>query len=131
MSLSDDIWNSIDHNNPEKLDEGYAFKKEFNRLLDIFNANSSEISALVSQFTGIKTESIPEEIKKENDENQRRVKELNKKTPHHISEDFTYKRPYAFIFDDCAYTQILTWNDIYIQFVSCLARKDSEKLKEL
>ena len=44
LSLSNDIWNSIDHNNSEKLEEGYQFKKEFNRLLDDFEKNKNDIS---------------------------------------------------------------------------------------
>lgn len=66
LSLSDDIWNSIDHNNPEKLDEGYQFKKEFNRLLDDFEKNKNDISVLVSQFTGVKLVDKPEYISKQN-----------------------------------------------------------------
>lgn len=131
MSLSDDIWNSIDHNNPEKLDEGYAFKKEFNRLLDIFNANSSEISALVSQFTGIKVEEHPKMAEKEDSENQRLIKELNRNTPHEITEDFTFKRPTAFIFGGYAYSEMNSWTELYVQFVTTAAKINPAKLKEM
>ncbi len=131
LSLSNDIWNSIDHNNPEKLDEGYQFKKEFNRLLDDFEKNKNDISVLVSQFTGVKLDESPKEINKEDSENQRIIKELNKNEPHEITEDFTFKRPTAFIFNGCAYTDLNNWTEFYIQFVASSAKINPTKIKEM
>lgn len=131
LSLSNDIWNSIDHNNPEKLDEGYHFKKEFNRLLDDFEKNKNDISVLVSQFTGVKLDEQPKEVKKEDSENQRLIKELNKNEPHEVTEDFTFKRPTAFIFNGCAYTDLNNWTDFYIQFVACASKLNPIKIKEM
>lgn len=53
LSLSNDIWSSIDHNNTENLEKGYQFRKEFNRLLEEFEQNKDSICVLVSQFTGV------------------------------------------------------------------------------
>lgn len=131
LSLSNDIWNSIDHNNPEKLDEGYQFKKEFNRLLDDFEKNKNDISVLVSQFTGVKIDEQPRVVEKEDSENQRLIKELNKNDPHEIDEDFTFKRPTAFIFNDCAYTEMNNWTELYIQFVASAAKLNPAKVKEM
>ena len=131
LSLSNDIWNSIDHNNSEKLDEGYQFKKEFNRLLDDFEKNKNDISVLISQFTGVKLDDRPKEIKKEDSENQRLIKELNKNEPHEVTEDFTFKRPTAFIFNGCAYTDLNNWTDFFLQFVACADKKNPAKLKEM
>lgn len=131
LSLSNDIWNSIDHNNPEKLDEGYQFKKEFNRLLDDFEKNKNAISVLVSQFTGVKLDESPKEINKEDSENQRIIKELNKNEPHEVTEDFTFKRPTAFIFNGCAYTDLNNWTEFYIQFVAISAKINPTKIKEM
>ena len=131
LSLSNDIWNSIDHNNPEKLDEGYQFKKEFNRLLDDFEKNKNAISVLVSQFTGVKLDESPKEINKEDSENQRIIKELNKNEPHEVTEDFTFKRPTAFIFNGCAYTDLNNWTEFYIQSVAISAKINPTKIKEM
>lgn len=131
LSLSNDIWNSIDHNNPEKLDEGYQFKKEFNRLLDEFEKNKNDISVLVSQFTGVKVDEQPIVVNKEDFENQRLIKELNKNEPHEIDEDFTFKRPTAFIFNGCAYTEMNTWTELYVQFVASAAKLNPAKIKEM
>lgn len=131
LSLSDDIWNSIDHNNTEKLQEGFEFKKEFNRLLDEFEKNKNEISVLVSQFTGVKVDEQPRIVEKEDSENQRIIKELNQNEPHEITEDFTFKRPTAFIFDGCAYPDTNNWAELYIQFVAGVAKINPNKLKEM
>ncbi len=131
LSLSNDIWNSIDHNNPEKLDEGYQFKKEFNHFLDDFEKNKNDISVLVSQFTGVKLDEQPKEVKKEDSENLRLIKELDKNEPHKITEDFTFKRPTAFIFNGCAYTDLNNWTDFFIQFAACAAKNNPAKLKEM
>lgn len=131
LSLSDDIWSSIDHNDSKKLDEGYAFKKEFNRLLDEFEKNKDAISTLVSQFTGVKIQDEPKVVEKEDSENQRIIKELNKNEPHEITEDFTFKRPTAFIFDGCAYTELNNWSALYLQFVAGVAKLNPAKLKEM
>ncbi len=131
LSLSNDIWNSIDHNNPEKLDEGYQFKKEFNRLLDDFEKNKNDISVLVSQFTGVKVDEQPIVVEKEDSENQRLIKELNKNEPHEIDEDFTFKRPTAFIFNGCAYTEMNNWTKLYVQFVASAAKLNPARIKEM
>lgn len=131
LSLSNDIWNSIDHNNPEKLDEGYQFKKEFNRLLDDFEKNKNDISVLISQFTGVKIDERPIIVEKEDSENQRLIKELNKNEPHEIDEDFTFKRPTAFIFNGCAYTEMNNWTELFVQFVASSAKINPAKIKEM
>lgn len=131
LSLSDDIWNSIDHNDSQKLEEGYQFKKKFNYLLENFEKNKNDICILVSQFTGIKLNEQQKEIKKEDLENHRIIKELNKNEPHEITEDFTFKRPTAFIFNGRAYTDLNNWTDFFIQFIECVAKTNHARLKEM
>ena len=74
LLLSNDIWISIDHNDSEKLEECYQFKKEFNQLLDIFEKNKDSICTLVSQFTGVKVEEQPKTIEKDAAENEHLMK---------------------------------------------------------
>lgn len=127
FTLSQDIWNSIDHNDDEKLDEGVAFKKEFNRLLEDFEKNSQQISVLVSQFTGVTP--IAENVQSTSDfENEKIIKELDKNEIHFISEDFTYKRPFAFIIEDKAFRELNSWAEIYIQFIKYMEKNHFEKL---
>ena len=131
LSLSDYIWDSIDHNDTDKLEQGCQFKKEFNRLVEDFEKNRNDISVLVSQFTGVIVDEQPKDIKKDDSENQRIIKELNKNEPHEITEDFTFKRPAAFIFNGCAYTDLTNWTELYIQFAACAAKTNPAKIKEM
>lgn len=131
LSLSNDIWSSIEHNNSEKLEEGYQFKKEFNRLLEEFEQNKDSICTLVSRFTGVQIEKRPRTAEKETSENQRLIKELNKNIPHEITEDFTYKRPAAFIFGGYAYSEMNSWTELYVQFAATAAKINPAKLKEM
>lgn len=131
LALSDYIWDSIDHNDNAKLEEGCQFKKEFNRLVEEFEKNRNDISVLVSQFTGVIVDEQPKTVVKEDSENQRIIKELNKNEPHEITEDFTFKRPTAFIFNGCAYTEMNNWTDLYVQFIASAAKLNPSKIKEM
>ena len=59
------------------------------------------------------------------------IQELNKNIPHEITEDFAFKRPTAFIFDGCAYSEMNCWSELYIQFVAHWVKKNPAKAKEL
>ena len=131
LSLSEYIWSSIDHNDTERLEEGFQFKKQFNALLDDFEKNKDNICALVSRFTGIKVNRQPVATEKEASENQRLIKELNKNVPHEITEDFTFKRPSAFIFSGYAYQEMNNWTELYTQFAVTAAKLNPSKLKEI
>jgi HEPN domain-containing protein len=54
LALSDDIWLSIDHNDSQALEEGVAFKKQYNAKVAAFDVLAGELSALVQQFTAVK-----------------------------------------------------------------------------
>ena len=131
ISLSNDIWSSIDHNNTENLEKGYQLKKEFNRLLDEFDQNKNSICTLISEFTGVQIDRRPKIVYNEHFENQRIIKELDKTKPHEVTENFTFKRPTAFIFNNCAYTNLHSWTDLFVQFVSCMTKLNPSKLKEM
>ena len=51
MSLSDRIWQSIDHNDLKALEEGVAFKKEYIAKMHAFEKAADEITALVKKYT--------------------------------------------------------------------------------
>jgi hypothetical protein len=50
LGLSDEIWKSIDHNDPQALEQGVAFKKDYNARLTAFNTLTDEIAALLRSF---------------------------------------------------------------------------------
>ena len=134
LSLSEDIWKSIDHNNPEALEEGIAFKREYNQKVIDFDRLSTEISTLVQQYTSIRSHSIEIESKDKsssNEETQRIILELNREEPHSVIEDYMYKRPIGFILKDRAFKNIETWKQVLETFCLTLYEIDPEKFKAL
>jgi hypothetical protein len=129
LSLSNDIWASIEHNDNEEVEKGCKFQKDFNNLIAEFCKNKDNISTLLSQFSGIKIDEQPKIIEKNTTENQRLIKELNQNEPHEITEDFTFKRPVAFIFNGCAYPETNNWTELYVQFVVTAAKLNPGKIK--
>ena len=131
LSLSNDIWASIEHNDNEEVEKGCKFQKDFNNLIAEFCKNKDNISALLSQFSGIKIDEQPKIIDKNTIENQRLIKELNQNEPHEITEDFTFKRPVAFIFNGYAYPDTNNWTELYVQFAATAAKLNPTKIKEM
>lgn len=130
-ALNDDIWHTLDHSSIEEVQAATSFQIQYIKLLDQFAQNSEGITTLISQFTGIREEIVPV-IKNVNDsKNERLIKELRKEEAHSIDEDFTYKRPYGFIIDGCAYSGFETWKDLYIQFCKHISNTDADKFDAL
>lgn len=131
LALSDDIWLSIDHNDPEALDRGYQFKKTYNDKLAAFDALASDLSELVQHFTAIRLEAAEETGTDDEAENERIVRELNRDEPHRIDEDFTYIRPHGFILDGKGTIGITNWRRLYEVLCQQLAKRDPERFRSL
>ncbi len=131
LALSDDIWLSIDHNDPEALDRGYEFKRTYNEKVSAFNTLASDISEIVQQFTEVRLESAEETGTEDDVANERIIQELNRDQPHQIDEDFTYMRPYGFILDGKGTIGITTWRRLYESFCRQLAKRDPERFRSL
>ncbi len=89
LALSDDIWLSIDHNDPEALEEGVQFKREYNEKIAAFDALASELSAMIQQYTSVNLEAEEQTGLGDQERNERIIQELNREEPHTIDEDFT------------------------------------------
>ena len=133
LSLSDDIWLSIDHNNPDALEEGVAFKKAYNDKLIAFDGLAEELSILVQQYTQIRLEGEMEqpEFSATEDTRNRIMCELDREEPHALNEDFRYKRPYGFILQDRPYKDVVTWRRIYELICRQLLEKDFVQMSAL
>lgn len=131
LALSDDIWLSIDHNDPDALDRGYEFKKNYNDKLQSFGSLAAELSELVQQFTEVQIADTEEGGSEDETINTRIVQELNKEEPHHIEEDFTYRRPYGFILQGQAVTGVVTWKRFYTRLLQVLHRQRPTILAQL
>jgi hypothetical protein len=134
LAFSDDVWLSINHNDPMALKSGTAFKEKLNTQLDAFSKLSIEITRLVREYTNIQTEgeaSLETEVGATAAENTRIVKDLNRSEPHALTEDFTWKRPCGFILEGKGYRDVSTWTRIYELTLRQLARKSPDLFKSL
>lgn len=113
LALADDIWLSIDHNDNDSLQEGVAFKKEYNEKVTAFDRLSGELSQLVQSYMGISLE-IEEESTTDYSENQRIIKALDKREKHYLNEDFTYKIPFGFSIEGKGFKGVDKWKQMYL-----------------
>ncbi|MGO9109423.1 MAG: hypothetical protein ACLP9L_09330 [Thermoguttaceae bacterium] len=131
LALSDDIWLSIDHNDPQALDEGVEFKRSYNAKSAVFDQAASELSALVQQYTSVHLEATEQTGGDDRERNARIVAELNREEPHTLNEDFTFKRPYGLIFDGQGTTGITTWQRMYELVCGQLLARDANRFRSL
>ncbi|GMV65727.1 MAG: hypothetical protein AMXMBFR75_15250 [Candidatus Hinthialibacteria bacterium] len=132
LSLSDDIWLSIDHNDQEALNEGVAFKKRYNEKMIAFGKLASAISSLVQEYTNIQIEEHQvEPWTSPRESRDRFIKDMDKLQPHSLDESFTYKRPYGFVLEDQGYKEIVTWRRVYELFLKQLAAKSPDTFTAL
>ena len=131
LSLSDDIWLSIDHNNTVEMQRGCQFKQEYNEKMVAFDSLATDISGLVQQFTNVNLQSNEIDGNIGATENERLIRELKLDQPHRITEDFTFKRPHGFILKGSAITGVITWKRLYTRFCQSLFRLDPETFNGL
>lgn len=113
LALSDDIWYSIDHNDPDDLEKGVEFKRAYNAKAAAFDLVASDLSKLVQQYTSVNLEEGEQSGSDDAEQNERLIAELNREEPHTLDEDFTYKRPQGFILNGQAATGITTWQRLF------------------
>jgi hypothetical protein len=131
LALSDDIWLSIDHNDPQALDAGVEFKRAYNAKAAAFDQVASDLSALVQQYTSVRLEEAEQTGSESREQNERIVAELNREERHSLDEDFTYKRPHGLIFDGQGTTGISTWQRMYDLVCRHLIARDANRFRAL
>lgn len=131
LALSDDIWLSIDHNDPESLEAGVQFKRAYNAKAAAFDQVATEISALVQQYTSIRLEEAEQSGSADREQNDRIVAELNREQPHSLGKDFTYKRPHGFILAGQGASGITTWQRFYELVCRQLFERDADRFRAL
>jgi hypothetical protein len=131
LALSDDIWLSIDHNDPKGLEEGVEFKRVYNEKTAHFDRLASEISAMVQQFTSVRLESGERAGGENQDQNVRLIRELDREQLHAIDEGFTYRRPHGFVLDGQAVTGITTWLRLFELVCRQLFERDVARFRAL
>lgn len=131
LSLSDDIWLSIDHNDEHALEEGVEFKRAYNEKLAAFDALAADLSVLVQQFTSVRLGAGEQTGVEDGTENARIVRELNREEPHAIHEDFTFKRPHGYILRGQGASGITTWRRLYEFVCQEVLRHDGQRFESL
>lgn len=131
LALSDDIWQSIDHNDPDALERGVEFKRAFNSKASAFDVVATDLSVLVQQYTSVCLEEAEESGADDDLVNERIIADLNREEPHPLDEDFTYKRPHGFILDGRGTTGITTWQRLYALALNQLYDRDSDRFSGL
>jgi hypothetical protein len=131
LALSDDVWLSIDHNDPQALEEGVQFKRAYNEKIAAFDLLAAELSGLIQQYTAVRLEEAEQTGAGDREQNERIVAELNREEPHSLGEDFTFKRPHGFILDGQGTTGITTCRRLYELLCQQLLRRDPGRFHAL
>ncbi len=131
LALSDDIWHSIDHNDPQALDSGVEFKRAYNAKAAAFDQIACELSALVQQYTSVRLEEAEQTGDDNGEQNARIVAELNREQPHSLDENFTYKRPHGFVLDGRGTTGVTTWQRLYELVCQQLYARNEDRFRGL
>jgi len=131
LALSDDIWLSIDHNDTQAMEEGVAFKKEYNVKVAAFDKLAGELSALVQRFTAVKLDEAVAPTNQTPQSRERIIIDLDQRQAYGLEEDLTFKRPYGFQLGDEAQSPVNTWRRFYELICLHLERRDPERFAHL
>ncbi len=131
LALSDDIWLSIDHNDDVALQDGATFKLAYNQKVAAFDLVASELSELVQQNTTVTLESQEQSGQDDQQTNERIIADLDREVPHSLDEDFTFKRPFAFVFEGQATSGVTTWQRLYELICQHLIGRDEARFRFL
>lgn len=131
LALSDDIWAGIDRQDLDAFDEGVLFMRSFVEKNAAFDCVATDLSELVQQFMSVRLEESEQTGSGDRDQNERIIAELNREEPHSIDEDFTFKRPFGFIFAGEAATGVTTWQRFYELICKQLFARDEALFRSL
>lgn len=131
LDLSDDIWLSIDHNDPAELEAGISFKREYNEAIAEFAQVSARIQGLITGFTAVEADDEATPADADAAEHQRVIRELDRGEPHSLDEDFKYKRPYGFVFGGYAVKDLRTWRAMYERVCAMVHARVGDRFAEV
>lgn len=135
ISLADDIWLDIDPRNNESVAAGAQFLQGYNQSTEQLSQTAATIEQQLSQYFQQDSANLQPAIEHGNDDaqkNQRMIKELDRSQAYSLlRENFTFKRPYGFVLNGIAYTQITTWKAIYLKVLDILHSTNPDKFAAL
>lgn len=124
LSLSNHIWSRIDHNDSEALEQGFAFKKEYNAKVAAFDRLAEDLSILVQQFTASDTLSAIDPVIISN--SLQVINDLKQHQTISLDDDWTFKRPYGVAIGSAAKNELNTWRRLFEFICRYLAQRDPE-----
>jgi len=133
LALSEEIWDSIDHNNQEALEAGVAFKRQYNEKVIEFDQLSEQLRELVVSYTHMEEEE-PEAVDDSDPENMehiRLVEQLDEQMPHLLEENFRHKRPQGFRLEGKHHNGTRTWRRLYRSVLEVLEKRDPDRFPRL
>ena len=134
MSLADDIWLDIDPRDNQSIAVGAQFLQDYNQSTEQLSQAAAMIEQQLSQYFQQDSASLQPVIEHGSDDiqkNQRMIKELDRSQAYSLRDNFTFKRPYGFVLQGIAYTQITTWKAIYLKVLDILHSVEPNKFAAL
>lgn len=123
ISLADDIWLGIDPRDNESIAAGAQFLQDYNQSTGQLSQAAATIEQQLSQYFQQDSTNLQPVIEQGSDDtqkNQRMIKELDRSKAYSLRDNFTFKRPYGFVLNGIAYSQITTWKAIYLKVLDIL-----------
>lgn len=134
ISLADDIWLDIDPRDNESIAAGAQFLQDYNQSTEQLSQTAAAIEQQLSQYFQQDSASLQPAIEHGSDDaqkNQRMIKELDRSKAYSLRDNFTFKRPFGFVLNGIAYTQITTWKAIYLKVLDILHSTNPDKFAAL
>jgi hypothetical protein len=115
LTLSDDIWLNVDHNDSDAVAKGADLKIAFNKNVGELQSVAARLSALVEDFTQVPTFEAPDApgSVRERERRERIIQSLDRRIPHGLDKDFRYKRPAVFTLNGVPFDGTNTWSQVH------------------
>lgn len=133
-SLSDNIWLDIDHRDNESVTAGADFIQQYNQAAQQLSKATASIEHLLLSYFHQERENIEPKIEHgsgDSKSNERMILELDRNQSYLLNDNFTFKRPYGFIFNGIAYRNLMTWKAVYLKVLEVLKSSHPTKFEQL
>ena len=129
FSLAEDILLSADPHVNEELRHTLEFLTTYNDKVEEFSRAATVIETILHDFMTPAEETTTETIAgwTPRERRERIIRSMDKREPHSLDEDFTYKRPYAFSLGDSVYRETNTWRKVLDTVCRQLASTNRQK----
>lgn len=132
LALADDIHLGIDPRDNESVKQGYEFLTRYNDNISTFSQAANVIENQIKSYYNVNPET-DDLVRADHNktEKERLIMELDKTQAYTLGENFTYKRPYGYVFGDVAVKGIKTWKSLYLSIIEVLSEKDPDRYRQM